>query len=136
MGRGYFCQMNKKKTRTEENCKKRKKTKCMFFFLLQKVVMKIEERKIRYTNFDGSDTKSTSFEKQTNTTRSNSFAKSTDNSTSYKNILHFVSSSSKFVNFFKFSMSLSLSLLLMRIRTPFYTKKTLKSVFFFLVNNF
>lgn len=46
------------------------------------------------TNLNGSNTKTTSLEDETNTTSSNSFAKPTNNSTSYQNILHLYSTSS------------------------------------------
>ena len=57
-----------------------------FIFFLKK---KNKENEEKDTNFNGSNSKSTSFEKQTNTTRSNTFAKATNNSTSHQHVLHF-----------------------------------------------
>lgn len=63
---------------------------CMLYpFTISKRKKKINKEKD--TNFNGSDSKSTSFEKQTNTTRSNTFAKATNNSTSHQHVLHLFS---------------------------------------------
>jgi len=51
---------------------------------------KTKKMKKKFTNFNGSDSKSTSFEKQTDTTGSNTFAKTTNNSTSHQHVLHFL----------------------------------------------